>query len=1389
MTTKIIAGSGGGKGGGGGSSPKEASDNLHSMAIARVIDILSEGEIEGLVNGLDSIYLDDTPVTHEGLTNFKGLAVNWRNGTADQTSIPGFPAVENGVQIGVEVTQSTPWVKDFTNLEITSVRVQLSVPQLLKVDTETGDTNGHEVEYAVDVAVDGGPYTEIVRQTFTGKSTSKYERSHDILLPAATSRRTIRVRRSTPNANSGTTADRTYVDAVTEIIDGRFNYPLTAVIGLEVSSEHFQSVPRRAYHIRGMKIRVPDNYDPHARTYFGVWQGGWKIAWTNNPAWVFMDLATNTRYGLGDRVPLALMDKWALYEIARYCDQMVPDGFGGTEPRFTINTQIMDRENAYDLLQKIASVFQGMAYYASGIVTAVADSPKDPTTIYSNSDVIEGRFEYSGTPKSTRYTVALVGWQNHKNFAAQEVEYVEDREGLLRYGLVETQMTAFGCSSRGQANRAGRWALLTSQIETQLCTFSVGLKGLRARPGDIIKISDQDLIGEMKGGLIAAATVNSITLDCDVTASGGDQLLVMLPDGYAQTRSISSVSGRVVHVTPNFSQVPQVQGTWAIEGAVRLQSFRVLTITEKEEGSVFELKCLQYEPGKYDAIANGTRLDDRPITSIPPSVQPPPSNVRWSQHIVTRQGYAETVATLAWDAAPHAIAYEGMWRRNEGEWVPFFRTGSTSIELPDAYAGRYIGQVRAINPAEIKSVAAYSQETVIDGKTTPPPVVTFLRTAPLLWGIEISWGFPVQGAADVQRTELWYSVNPNREDATKLSDLAYPQDVYLHMGLKAAQDFYYWVRLVDRSGNLGEFYPTGAGVLGSSSSETDQYLDAIRDEILTTDLADQLINDKVNDVITDAIGDVEKAISRAGAEALELSQLLDDAERYIREDGDAVVTNKVEVLKQEIDENVTAAITNLQEVVTTADAALAQQVITLETKVDNNQSTVTQELTSLTNRDEAIAQSVLTLEAKVEDDVVAAVNSLEQAVATADAALAQSITDLDVKLSDDISAAASTLEQAYVSADAVLAQSITELDTRISDDVQASLTSLMETLTLADSALAQQITTLSTTVGSNKASADSSITALTNSNSSLSQSVSNLSSRVGTAESSINTTASTLATTNGKLSSLYTIKTTVTSGGQRYWAGIGLGVENNPDGPGFISQILLQADRLALLNTSNNGVTVPFAVQGGQVFINNAMIQDAAITNAKIANASITNAKMSGPIYSSNWNFGVSGWYLDTNGDFFANSGQFRGALVGATGTFSGSLTANAINAVSTLNLAGSAVTIHAAASSPLGQTTSRNVTTSVFVPHGATVSINGYVGTLNAQHHAALYIDGVHRLAIPIWGGGGDGIYIGSGFSFNAALGAGGHTITVNQTAPMVVGGIQPAVPACGFSVLIAMR
>lgn len=815
----------GGKSGSNGRTPVETPDSLHSMAVARIIDLVSEGEIRGLVAGNQSIYLNQVPIQNpDGGLNFAGVTVDTRSGTQDQEYIPGFPSVENEISVNVELRSDQPVVRTVSGSDLSAVRIRLAVPALQKVDEENGDRNGYSISYAVDLSVDGGAYTTVLNDAITGKTTTQYERSRRIDLPAG-SQWQVRIRRLTPNQNNSLISDTVNVLSMTEIIDVKLRYPNSALCAVQVDASQFQNIPSRSYRVWGRIIRVPSNYDPIGRTYSGVWDGTFKSAWTNNPAWVFFDIVTNDRFGLGNRIPLDWVDKWRLYQIAQYCDQLVSDGMGGQEPRFTCSLYLQSRADAYKVLQDMAGMFRGISFYAAGQIMASADMPKDPGPTYSQANVIDGRFHYEGSGRRTRHTVALVSWTDPDDFGRQKVEVVQHLDAIARYGVNQTEVTAIGCHSRAQAQRVGNHILYTESLETETVSFAVGLDALNCMPGDVIQVADPNRAGRRNAGRIRAAGASSLTLDLvPETMAVGDTLRATLPNGRTEGRTINGIDPAtgVVTVSAPWSAIPVPQSVWATESSdLVLQLFRVIAVTEGEE-LTYNITALKHVPGKYAAIDDGTRLELPPISIIPPSVQPPPTNVALSSHVVIEQGIATPTLTIQWDPADKAIAYDVEWRRDDLNWVRAGRVATSSIEVPGIYAGQYLARVRAVNALNAVSLPAMSPLTTIAGKTEPPPAVTSLTATSIVFGIRLAWAFPT-GATDTQRTEIWRSPSPNRETATKLGDYAYPQNRLELDGLAAGARFFFWARLVDRSGNIGPWYPEGAGVMGEASTNQSDY--------------------------------------------------------------------------------------------------------------------------------------------------------------------------------------------------------------------------------------------------------------------------------------------------------------------------------------------------------------------------------------------------------------------------------------------------------------------------------------------------------------------------------------------------------------------------------------
>jgi predicted phage tail protein len=823
-------------------TPVESPDSLINTSYANILDGISEGPIVGLVNGAQSIFLDQTPLAGaDGSMNFSGVTWEQRYGDHDQDYITGFPSVESEHAVGVELTNSQAWTQSLSNLQLSGVRLRLGASSLFQQNSD-GDTNGFTVNYVIELSTDGGSFAPVVTSAFTGKTTTGYQRSHRIDLPAAEEGWSVRVRRTTPDSADAKIGDTTTIVSYTEVIDAKLQYPYTALVGLKIDASQFSNIPERAYRIRGRIIQVPSNYEPSSRTYSGTWDGTFKLAWTDCPPWIYRDIILNDRYGLGRFISSDNVDKWELYQIAQYCDALLDDGKGGMEPRFTCNLYLQSRADALQVLQDMASIFRGMAYYAGSQVIASADMPSDPMYTYTNSNVIGGMFSRVGSSGSTRYSVAKVSWTDRDNFGAQRVEYVQNQQSIARYGVRETEITAFGCVSQGQAQRLGHYTLLTNQLETGTIQFSVGLDGTLARPGQIVRVADQHYAGKPIGGRVKSSTVGSITVDDDLTVAAGDTLVVIQPNGVAQTRIIRSVAGRVVSVTSNFDAAPIAESVYAIETAeVVPETYRILTIAENfgDDKLQYDIVAVQHNASKFAAIDSGAQIVTPPTTILPGALQALPTNVKLSTYDAVKQGLTVATMRITWDQAKGAQSYNVWWKKDSGDWIYAGITYTAAMEVPGVYSGTYTARVSAVGVNGNASLWAYSEPTILQGKIGLPPAVTSITTESLLFGIGVHWTFP-SGAEDTQRTELWYSPGTDVTAATKLSDLAYPQSDYVLQNLRAGAAFFFWARLVDRTGNIGPFYPAGVGVRGEASSDAGAILDQIAGEVGKSALGQEL---------------------------------------------------------------------------------------------------------------------------------------------------------------------------------------------------------------------------------------------------------------------------------------------------------------------------------------------------------------------------------------------------------------------------------------------------------------------------------------------------------------------------------------------------------------------
>ncbi|HHX4893784.1 TPA: TipJ family phage tail tip protein [Acinetobacter baumannii] len=894
--------------------PVVAPDSAQSKTYIKELIGLAEGEVEGLANGYQSILLEDTPLQDEnGNKNFENVTVNFRSGTNDQEYIEGFPAVENEIPIDVELKSSTPWVRSFNNLDLDAVRLRLRWGPLRNQDPTTGDVTGYTIEYAVDLQTDGGAWSEVLRAKISDKTSDNYERPHRIDLPKADSGWLVRVRRITPNSTSEYISDKMYVKAVTEVIDAKLRYPNTALVSLQYDAETFGgSVAKLAVDLKGVKIKVPTNYNPETREYIGFWDGTFKRAYSNNPAWIYYDLCTSKRYGIGERITDGMLDKWSLYRLAQYCDELVPDGLGGQEPRFTCNIYLQSAEDAYSILTKLAGVFRAITYWDGDSIVCDADIPQDTYFTYTRANII-GEPDHNGTRARDRHNAVKVAWDNPANHYKTEYEFVRDEKAISEMKQVRLlELDAWGCTSRGQAQRAGLWALKSEQLETRTVTFKVGLDGHIPLPGKVIEFADPIFAGRANGGRISAISADrkSITLDRDdVVAIAGDRLVINGENGKAQTRIIQSITGRVITVTVAFDEIAP-QNVWVIDAQdLATLKFRVLSVVQSDSHQ-FTITALEYNPKKFDAIDHGAHYIDVPISIVNPNIQEPVSNIVITSEDRVDQGINVATMVVSWTQAKGAVKYLVEWRKDDGSWIKLPVTGNNSIELPGIYAGNYQAKVTAVNASDISSLPTYSVVTKLNGKQGLPPALAFIQATGILFGMRLNWGFPATGALDTAYTEI--QVSPDgTSNIAQLGLFAYPTTTHTIQGLQPNLTQFYRGRLIDRIGNIG---PWSDWTHATTSADATDVLELLNDQISESQL-NQDLKTKIDHIETiDAeIGplkqDIQNTKDRIAQEVIDRQNAIQQASDGLSQqiiDGDESVLEVVETVKKSSDDGLAA---------------------------------------------------------------------------------------------------------------------------------------------------------------------------------------------------------------------------------------------------------------------------------------------------------------------------------------------------------------------------------------------------------------------------------------------------------------------------------------------------
>ncbi len=1060
MANNIIKGR---KGGGSKQrTPTEQPDDLQSVAKAKILLALGEGEFAGGLTGKD-IYLDGTPLENaDGSQNFSGVSWEFRPGTQAQTYIQGIPGTENEISVGTEVSSKTAWTHTLTNTQLSAVRVRLKWPSLMKQEDD-GDVVGNTVKYAIDLQTDGGAWQTVLETAVTGKTTSGYERSHRIDLPQAGSTWTLRLRKISPDANSVKVGDVMTLQSYTEVIDAKLRYPNTALLYIEFDSSQFNgSIPQISCEPRGRVIRVPDNYNPETREYTGVWTGGFKWAWTDNPAWIYYDIVTADRFGLGNRLSSANISKWTLYQIAQYCDQLVPDGRGGDgmEPRYTCNVYVQERNDAYTVLRDFAAIFRGMTCWNGEQIVVQADMPRDVDFTYTRANIV-GKPRYSSSSSQVRYTNALVSWSDPDNAYADAMEPAFIPELVSRYSFNQLELTAIGCTRQSEAHRKGLWGILTNNKD-RVVEFDVGLDGRIPQPGYIIALADELLAGRVNGGRISAVNGRVITLDRDVDAKPGDRLQLNLPSGISQSRTIQAVNGRrQITVTTAYSETPERECVWAVESDdLFLQQYRVTGVKENSDATL-TITGVAHDPDKFARIDTGAIIDQRPVSVLPAGNQSPPDDIVITSRSVVNQGISVETMQVNWSAVSGAIAYEAQWRRNDGNWINVPRSSTTSFEVSGIYAGRYLVRVRAINAAEISSGWAYSEEKTLTGKVGEPLAPLALVTRSLVHGVQVSWEFPT-GSGDTLRTELQYSKNQDGSAPMPLSDVAYPGKSYQQMGLSMGAEFWYRARLVDRLGNES---PWTGWVQGMASDNFDDYYENLTDAIKDTAAWEetQRTISETQEGIRNTQQELEQTAEalrkEAEDQAKQVSQEIDASAKSITADVDGKISA--------VNKTITDEITSVNEALDSGLAQANKGVQEAKSAVADANKQIATVNKSLTDSITQVRQSVTDTAAEINATIDLEIARVSKTLADGDAALNAQIKTAENGLKQSLSQVNTTLTNAVKQETADRIADVNAKASQAADEllaatqgIEASIESLTQVMKTADENLAREMSSL-----------------------------------------------------------------------------------------------------------------------------------------------------------------------------------------------------------------------------------------------------------------------------------------------------------------------------------------
>lgn len=944
-------------------TPVEMPDNLISKDKIKLLLAVSDGEV---VNDfiLKQLHFGGVPVQNEdGTFNYEGVIAEFRPGTQTQDYIQGFSESSAEFQVAREVTHNTPYTLTVSNKNLSAIRFRLLWPRVL-TQKDNGDMVGSVVEYKIEMAVDGASYQTYLTGKIDGKNTTGgYDRSIRVNLPQDfTSQVLIRVSRVTPDADGVKVVDAFRVESYAEVIDAKFRYPLTAMLYVEFDSDLFQNqIPTISLKKKWKIIQVPRNYDPINRTYSGTWDGVFKWAWSNNPAWVLYDLIMNQRYGLDQRELGIPVDKWSLYEVAQYCDELVPDNRGGMEPRYLMDVVVQSQVEAFQLVRDICSAFRGMTFYNGESLSIIVDKPRDPVYLFTADNVVDGVFVRTFPSEKTMYTSCNVMFDDEENQYEQDVEPVFNPDAAMRFGHNPTSITAIGCTRRTEANRRGSWILQTNLSATTV-SFSTGLEGMIPSCGDVIYVADphwQSAFNLVLSGRVMEVSGVQVFLAYRCDAKAGDTLILNTDDGKPVRRTIASVSADgktlTLNVGYNFDVAPD--SVFLIESDQLAAEQYVVTRIEKgsdDDEFTFAITATQYDPNKYDAIDNGVITDSRPTSVVDPDSLGAPKDLTISSFSRIVQGMSVETMVIGWSAVQYAKLYEVQWRKDGGNWNNVPRTATTQVDIEGIYAGEYQARVRCISGGNIASPWSALASASLTGKVgAPKGPINLFASDNEIFGIRVKWAMP-EGAEDTAYIELYQSQSGTDQDARLLTLIPYPASEYWHSILPAGYVNFYKARSVDRIGNVSAWTDYARGM---SSTDVNAITDTILDEILDSDAMKELqvsaqdsaakLNDYANSIIQNALandGDVRIMRKENGKRKAEIKR----AEVLIANETEARV-QQVNQISAEFNENLNSGLTQVNEALANETEARVTSEEALSARIGQNSAALDQKLDSWAN--------------------------------------------------------------------------------------------------------------------------------------------------------------------------------------------------------------------------------------------------------------------------------------------------------------------------------------------------------------------------------------------------------------------------------------------------------